>query len=54
MGDGWVTIKIRKETRDKLDNAIITLKEENDDLKDIDLSRNYIINRMHDKWIKLG
>ncbi len=53
MGNGWVTIKVREETRDKLDNAITTLKDENSDLSDINLSRNYIINRMYDKWIKL-
>ena len=53
MGNEWVTIKIRKETLERLYNAISVLKEENSDLRDMKLSINYIINRMYDKWIKL-
>lgn len=53
MGNGWVTIKIRQETLDKLYNAISVLKEENEDVRDMKLSINYIISRMYDKWIRL-
>jgi len=53
MPDCWVQIRVRKSTKDKLDNAIQVIQDINPELKYIRLSYNYAINRIYDKWIEL-
>ena len=53
MSDTWVQIRIRMSTKEKLDNAKEVIEQEFPELKNLNLSYNYIINRIHDRWIKL-
>lgn len=53
MSDCWVQIRVRMSTKEKLDNALIVLQKENPELKNLNLSYNYAINRIYDRWIEL-
>ena len=52
MVDSWVTIKIKKSTKEKLDNAIQIVKKQ-DNFNGLSISYNYIITRMYNRWIEL-
>lgn len=53
MSDCWVQIRVKKSTKDKLDNAKDVIAEEFPELKNFNLSYNYIINRIYERWIQL-
>ncbi len=52
MGDYWVTIKIRKSTKDKLDTVKQQLRE-NHSLDKLTISYAYAVDRCINTWLKL-
>ena len=53
MGNNFVQIKIRKDTKEKLDNIKQILKQENTDYERQYLSYDFVVHRIAKVWENL-